>query len=1014
MLSHNNPIIRCAAAQGLGRCCQIVSDSKFVAEIAQICFDKLKSARDALSRTGHSLALGCLHRYVGSLGSSQHLNTSISILLALSQDTTSPLVQVWSLHALTLIVDSGGPMFRTYFELTLSQTLKLLINVPFHHYDVHQCIGKLLSALITTVGPELQSMNTTVSTIRSSLLITCAVMQEHTDALVQSQAIGCLQQLHMFASSHVNLSTLVPSLCSALTSPYLFLRKASIACLHQLTQRETKEVCKHVNLWAKKAKSLESKQGKRFSIQSDHELLGILFYLYDNETDEKLLTDITKTVNSLVQSIGAENLHQILSICKEVLIAADLNFEDFNSDKDGDGDNDFDDDESRFKARDENVTHLVIPSTWRTRVFATQTLCKIIHGCENGSDSKYHFDLSLARERRQTSHSKEDYLVLHLSDLIRISFMAATSDSDQLRLEGLQALQLIIDKFSNVPEPEFSEHVILEQYQAQVGAALRPAFSTDTPSHVTAIACQVCSTWIGSGVARDLNDLRRVHQLLVSSLNKLKKDSSSKLYNENASTLEKLAILKAWAEVYIVAMEQEEAYNKAKLNRKSNRDESDEHLEEFESNNESLLELVKPELVSLSEYWLSALKDHALLTLPNEFSNQLPHYGGAFYTSETIEMARPIYRKSWPPILHATALWLCSVGFAESDSDDINEQNSNYFHLLFGVAMEALCNPKTFEPLNYVIVCLKSLKTLLSHLFSQNIVGSDVTLSIELCNVLHRLLLTRDNLHCHMLILDISNLIVISRANYLENERKKKIREVAPANQEPEDCEKFLSSIGEGGENGEIDTNNSVVYSLLEVCLCVLVRQLPEICPSLANTSVLASIIQKRENFKTNKEYCQLIGTALDLLCSLPELCSPLGSVIILPSSLYLITTALRGSANIFTYCGDNELTLTILKSLQRLGANPLAKNSICSQKWIQLFQSSLASILDICKSGDDSKLEEIIEVMIIGIFIVHMPSQVLSAPNLQYPCINLLKQALQSSNEEVSCQKLLIHAIWT
>ena len=29
------------------------------------------------------------------------------------------------------------------------------------------------------------------------------------------------------------------------------------------------------------------------------------------------------------------------------------------------------------------------------------------------------------------------------------------------------------------------------------------------------------STWIGSGVARDLNDLRRVHQLLVSSLGKL-------------------------------------------------------------------------------------------------------------------------------------------------------------------------------------------------------------------------------------------------------------------------------------------------------------------------------------------------------------------------------------------------------------------------------------------------------------------------------------------------------------
>lgn len=61
---------------------------------------------------------------------------------------------------------------------------------------------------------------------------------------------------------------------------------------------------------------------------------------------------------------------------------------------------------------------------------------------------------------------------------------------------------------------------------------------------------QVCSKWIGSGVARDLNDLRRVHQLLVSSLAKLNTGKSrTQLYNESASTMEKLAVLRAWAEV---------------------------------------------------------------------------------------------------------------------------------------------------------------------------------------------------------------------------------------------------------------------------------------------------------------------------------------------------------------------------------------------------------------------------------------------------------------------------------
>lgn len=48
-----------------------------------------------------------------------------------------------------------------------------------------------------------------------------------------------------------------------------------------------------------------------------------------------------------------------------------------------------------------------------------------------------------------------------------------------------------------------------------------------------------------------LNYYFRVHQLLVSSLHKLntKLNNTAHLYNESLATLEKLAILKAWAEV---------------------------------------------------------------------------------------------------------------------------------------------------------------------------------------------------------------------------------------------------------------------------------------------------------------------------------------------------------------------------------------------------------------------------------------------------------------------------------
>ena len=63
---------------------------------------------------------------------------------------------------------------------------------------------------------------------------------------------------------------------------------------------------------------------------------------------------------------------------------------------------------------------------------------------------------------------------------------------------------------------------------------------------------------MSSGVCQDLGDLRRIQQLLVTSLAKLnppsEEDEASSLknrpnYNESTLTMEKLAVLKAWAKV---------------------------------------------------------------------------------------------------------------------------------------------------------------------------------------------------------------------------------------------------------------------------------------------------------------------------------------------------------------------------------------------------------------------------------------------------------------------------------
>lgn len=78
--------------------------------------------------------------------------------------------------------------------------------------------------------------------------------------------------------------------------------------------------------------------------------------------------------------------------------------------------------------------------------------------------------------------SLTDFLVLHLADLIRMAFVAATDHSQQLRLAGLQTLLLVIRKFASVPEPEFPGHGILEQYQANVRAAACQFLNPNSPA----------------------------------------------------------------------------------------------------------------------------------------------------------------------------------------------------------------------------------------------------------------------------------------------------------------------------------------------------------------------------------------------------------------------------------------------------------------------------------------------------------------------------------------------------
>uniref|UniRef100_A0A8C3GDW1 HEAT repeat containing 5A n=1 Tax=Cairina moschata TaxID=8855 RepID=A0A8C3GDW1_CAIMO len=1017
-LESNNPLLRCAAAECWARLAQVVSDSAFAAGLAQVSFDKLKSARDVVSRTGHSLALGCLYRYLGGIGSTQHLNACVGILYTLSQDSTSPDVQAWALHSLSLIVDLAGPLYHVHVEPTLSLILMLLLTVPPTYTEVHQSLGRCLNALITTLGPELQGSSATVSALRTSCLLGCAVMQDNPDCLVQAQAISCLQQLHMFAPRHVNLSSLVSCLCVNLCSSYLLLRRAVVACLRQLVQREAAEVSEY-------AVALLRCYGDTFISQTlflvdinirEIGLEGALLGLLDKELDQRLCQDIKETLSHMLTSMAVEKLSFWLKLCKDVLAAsADTTQEEETAKVD---------DASILTSESDERFHPFSNPRWSTRVFAAECVCKIINQCENAGSA--HFDITLAQERKQRD-SRDDFLVLHLADLIRMAFMAATDHSDQLRLSGLQTLLIVVRKFAAVPEPEFPGHVILEQYQANVGAALRPAFAPETPPDVTAKACQVCSAWIASGVVSDPNDLRRVHQLLVSSLVKVQagKEAQGQQYNESTSTMEILAVLKAWAEVYIVAVEKQKNASDAQNHSLKNTKSVEESYRDTSSSASGLLDLVQADLGTLSKLWLAALQDFALLILPSEYASQLPAEGGTFYTAETIENARPHYYNSWALILYATALWLTTTGFIVVDPDEgvtnlsrpvtpttmcqdsstrpsvksPEDVNTDRFHLILGISVEFLCSPRSDAAMENIIACLHALQALFDVPWPRSKIGGD-QLGVELLNVLHRLILTRESPDIQLAALEVVRLILFAAQEHVKEKRR--------SAEEKETLPEF----GEGKDTGGLVPGKSLVFATLELCVCILVRQLPQLNPKLT----CSPAVQSGKHLLLSEDGSRLVSAALVILSDVPAICSPEGSVSVLPTILYLIIGVLKETA---VKPQDGQLPLTVAASLQALKgllSSPMARAEKSRTAWTDLLRSALVTVLDCLDQVDglQQQRDEVSLLTAITVFILSSSPEVTTIECLQKHCIEKFKITLDSKDPFVQCKCYqLLHSIF-
>lgn len=985
-LANTDNILRCAAGEALGRMAQVMNDPEFVAATAQASFEKCQKTPDAIIRTGHALALGCLHRYVGGMGSGHHLVNSVSILIALAKDASSTLVQIWSMHGLTLIADSGGPMFRTFVDQSLYTVINLLLQTPPFMTEVHQCLGKCIGALITAIGPELQDTSKVMERSRLFCMTACSIMQNHPDSLVQSEAIRCLQQLHLFAPNVVNLNTLVPHLCQNLLSPHLILRRASVDCMRQLSHREARDICQ----LGKSIVENNEEVTKKMYI-GNKGLEGLLFSLLDAEVESRLLKHIRETITSMLQARAATELKHWLGLCKQVLLAS--NVEDA-PEKPAVGADDDDGEEGNIVVSSKDPPQPTISPKWPTRVFAMECTRMILEVCKA---HKEHTDLTHARLLKEKNPADE-FLVTQLSELVRMAFIAGTSTNDLLKLEGMKTLQDVVVLFANVPDPDIPGHLILEQFQAQVGTALRPAFADNVPPDVRAMACEVCSSWIGCGISRDINDVRRIQQLLVNSLEKIdSSDDLSKLvYSESAYTLQTLAVLKAWAQIYIMAIKHESESGKPS---------------EEEYTTSSLLDLVEKDLKLLVKHWIGAARDYVLLTLPVQYASQLPLEGGTFYSAEMVEEVRSHYKQAWPPMIHAIALWLTNVAFKHFEDTVIGagdevparlsmdtleksheEINRDRFHLIAGICIEAMCSPMATYPQGTVETCIDAVNALLESNFGRTRIVHKNELCIELLTVLYRLLLSYEEIRIQQTILDI-----VFKCTQAYDEKINSREEV-------EDDTEPKKHIDQREE--ELVPKKSVVFSILEVCTYMVTKYAHSVMPE--STQKMKSNSRK---YEFSLSSVKLLSHITSILSQLPDLCSPSASVVCLPTIVFLSTTVLKyiavGLEETFQNVSELKLALEkIIRSFKKVITSEHGRNELCVESWEKIIQSSFMSLLQIPRecvrytalkdaSSPGLALWENL-LLSFSVFILHTPNQAVSKTVLLTDCIEVFVDVIK------------------
>ena len=443
-----------ASCECLGRIARANGNSSFVNEIIQVLINLVIENREPAVRSGACLALGAVVSFVGGISAGSQLRQCVEVYHSLASDP-HPEVHSWALHSLALTIEGSGLIYEPYVNSTLSLVTNLLmeetheITAPMpngsngdSNVTIVPTLGKLLNSLILVMGPELQD---SVQTREISFSL-FELFKGDNDPFVVAEAINNFQNFILFAPKYIDIPTVTPFLQNQLIfesqKGHSIIRAAAITSIYQLCLRDPGSVLKSAT---------------QFRLEAQ------LFSLLDLETDTATRSTIKDILISLMQYTVPNCPGEWIQLCRAVLLK-------------GGKESQFSPAQSQVEVVDEEQaipsntsTVTTILPRWKTQLFAVDCILTLIDLVLKRSFLE-DLDLNLAR-KKQKEIKNADFLVLHLTDLLGLSFNLATGPISFLKLSGLKLMLKImrvclINKiFCDIKDPDYPDYKLLEQYE---------------------------------------------------------------------------------------------------------------------------------------------------------------------------------------------------------------------------------------------------------------------------------------------------------------------------------------------------------------------------------------------------------------------------------------------------------------------------------------------------------------------------------------------------------------------